>query len=72
MYYALAYSGVRVSVVTVGIIALGIYTGAYGPAYLVGGLLFFCMRYPLSLVAGKWEQKLKQQDNAGTAGKEEA
>lgn len=29
LYYALAYSGIKVSVVTVGIIALGIYTGAY-------------------------------------------
>ncbi len=153
LYYALAYSGLRVSVVTVGIIALGIYTGAYmaeviragitaipvgqfdaalsqgfdrlhtmrliilpqtikiilppmvnqmgnlikntsclfiiggadliattynfvtgettggayGPAYLVGGLLFFCMCYPLSLIAGKWEQKLKQQDTANAA-----
>ena len=38
--------------------------GAYGPAYLVGGLLFFCMCYPLSLLASTWEQKLKQQDAA--------
>ncbi|MDO4483457.1 MAG: ABC transporter permease subunit [Clostridia bacterium] len=29
LYYALAYSGVRVSVVVVGIISLGLYTGAY-------------------------------------------
>ena len=29
LYYALAYSGLKVSVVTVGIIALGVYTGAY-------------------------------------------
>ncbi|MCQ2453238.1 MAG: amino acid ABC transporter permease [Clostridia bacterium] len=147
LYYALAYSGVRVSVVTVGIISLGVYTGAYmaeviragitaiptgqfdaalsqgfdrlqtmrliilpqtvkiilppmvnqmanlikntsclfiiggadliattynfvtgestggayGPAYLVGGLLFFCMCYPLSLMASKWEAHLKQK-----------
>lgn len=152
LYYALAYSGIRTSVVTVGIIALGIYTGAYmaeviragitaistgqfdaaasqgfdrlstmrliilpqtvkiilppmvnqmanlikntsclliiggadliattynfvtsestggayGPAYVVGGMLFFCMCYPLSYLAGRWEQKLKRQDvNAG-------
>ena len=148
LYYALAYSGLKVSVVTVGIIALGVYTGAYmaeviragitaippgqfdaavsqgfsrldtmrliilpqtvkiilppmvnqmanlikntsclfiiggadliattynfvtgettggayGPAYLVGGLLFFCMCYPLSMIAGKWEQRLKKQE----------
>jgi len=36
--------------------------GAYGPAYLIGGLLFFCMCYPLSMVAGKWEQHLKKQE----------
>jgi len=36
--------------------------GAYGPAYLVGGLLFFCMCYPLSWIAGKWEQRLKKQE----------
>ena len=148
LYYALAYSGLKVSVVTVGIIALGVYTGAYmaeviragitaipvgqfdaaisqgfsrldtmrliilpqtvkiilppmvnqmsnlikntsclfiiggadliattynfvtgettggayGPAYLVGGLLFFCMCYPLSMIAGRWEQRLKKQE----------
>ena len=158
LYYALAYSGVRVSVVTVGIIALGVYTGAYmaeviragitaiplgqfdaalsqgfdrmntmrliilpqtvkiilppmvtqmgnlikntsclfiiggadliattynfvtgestggayGPAYLVGGLLFFCMCYPLSMIAGKWEQRLKQKEtNTASAGEKE-
>lgn len=160
LYYALAYSGVRVSVVTVGILALGFYTGAYmaeviragiiaipagqfdaaisqgfdrisamrliilpqtikiilppmvnqmanlikntsclfiiggadliattynfvtgestggayGPAYLVGGLMFFCMCYPLSLLAGKWEQRLKKQETTAAAvdGKEAA
>ena len=36
--------------------------GAYGPAYVVGGMLFFCMCYPLSYLAGRWEQKLKRQD----------
>lgn len=156
LYYALAYSGIRVSVVTVGIIALGVYTGAYmaeviragitaisagqfdaavsqgfdrlstmrliilpqtikiilppmvnqmanlikntsclfivggadliattynfvtgestggayGPAYMVGGALFFCICYPLSHLAGRWEQRLKRQDAA--AGKEAA
>ena len=36
--------------------------GAYGPAYLVGGALFFCVCYPLSLMAGRWEQRLKARD----------
>lgn len=36
--------------------------GAYGPAYLVGGLLFFCVCYPLSMIAGRWEKKLKERD----------
>ena len=44
--------------------------GAYGPAYVVGGMLFFCMCYPLSHLAGRWEQKLKRQD--ANAGKEAA
>ena len=36
--------------------------GAYGPAYLVGGALFFCVCYPLSMMAGRWEQRLKERD----------
>ena len=36
--------------------------GAYGPAYLVGGMLFFCVCYPLSMIAGRWEKKLKERD----------
>lgn len=36
--------------------------GAYGPAYLVGGLLFFAVCYPLSMAAGRWEKKLKERD----------
>jgi len=150
LYYALAYSGVKASVVVIGIIALGLYTGAYmaeviragitaipqgqfdaalsqgfdrlsamrliilpqtikiilppmvnqmvnlikntsclfivggsdliattynfvtgettggayGPAYIVGGVIFFIMCYPLSLLAGKWEQRLKRQETA--------
>ena len=38
--------------------------GAYGPAYLLGGLLFFCVCYPLSMMAGKWEARLKQREVA--------
>ncbi len=36
--------------------------GAYGPAYLVGGVLFFCVCYPLSMIAGRWERRLKERD----------
>lgn len=46
--------------------------GAYGPAYLLGGALFFVVCYPLSLMAGKWEEKLKRRDRASAAeGKED-
>lgn len=38
--------------------------GAYGPAYLVGGLLFFAICYPLSLMAARWEGRLKARDRA--------
>ena len=38
--------------------------GAYGPAYLVGGLLFFVVCYPLSLMAGRWESRLKEREKA--------
>lgn len=36
--------------------------GAYGPAYLVGGALFFAVCFPLSFFAGRWEQRLKARD----------
>ena len=36
--------------------------GAYGPAYLVGAALFFCICFPLSVVAGRWEESLKKRD----------
>ena len=144
LYYALAYSGVKISVVVVGFVALGFYHGAYvaevvragiqavpygqfdaawsqgfgyidtmktiilpqtmkiilppmvnqvvalikntsclfiiggadliattynfvtgeSPAYLVGGLLFFAICYPLSLMAARWEGRLKARDRA--------
>lgn len=41
--------------------------GAYGPAYLVGGLLFFAVCYPLSMMAGRWESRLKARDRAAVA-----
>ena len=36
--------------------------GAYGPAYLIGGMLFFLVCYPLSMMAGRWERRLKERD----------
>ncbi len=36
--------------------------GAYAPAYLVCGVLFFVICFPLSTLASIWENKLKQQD----------
>ena len=46
--------------------------GAYGPAYLVGGALFFIVCYPLSLMAGRWERRLKSRDQAQNDAKEVA
>lgn len=43
--------------------------GAYGPAYLVGAALFFCICFPLSMLAGKWEESLKKREQQ-TGGKE--
>ncbi len=52
--------------------------GAYGPAYLVSGVLFFAICFPLSTLAGYWERRLKTVDvkqvaavEAATAAKEE-
>ena len=36
--------------------------GAYAPAYLVSGLLFFVVCFPLSTLASIWENSLKQRD----------
>ena len=36
--------------------------GAYGPAYLVSGLLFFVICFPLSKFAGTWENYLKKRE----------
>lgn len=44
--------------------------GAYAPAYMITGLLFFAVCYPLSTLAGMWENSLKNRDNrTGGAGK---
>lgn len=36
--------------------------GAYAPAYLVSGALFFVVCFPLSKAAGTWEANLKKRD----------
>ena len=36
--------------------------GSYAPAYIVCGVLFFAICFPLSTLAGRWEAKLKAQD----------
>jgi putative glutamine transport system permease protein len=43
-------------------------TLSYGPAYLVCGILFFCLCFPLTYFAKRYERKLKNQTN--TSGKE--
>ncbi len=35
---------------------------SYGPAYLISGILYFCLCFPLSTWARKYEEKLKNQD----------
>lgn len=36
--------------------------GAYGPAYLVSGFIFFAVCFPLSSLASIWENSLKKRD----------
>lgn len=43
--------------------AVGESTGRYAAAaYLLGGILFFCVCFPLSTLASRWEKKLKERD----------
>lgn len=37
--------------------------GAYGPAYLLCGAVFFACCFPLSVLATGWERKLKMREN---------
>lgn len=37
--------------------------GAYAPAYIVSGVLFFIVCCPLSTLASKWENSLKQRES---------
>lgn len=36
--------------------------GAYAPAYLISGVLFFIVCFPLSTLASTWENSLKKRD----------
>lgn len=36
--------------------------GAYAPAYIVCGVLFFCICFPLSHLASRWETMLKRRE----------
>ncbi len=37
--------------------------GSYAPAYIVSGLLFFIMCFPLSTLASRWEASLKNRES---------
>lgn len=43
--------------------------GAYGPAYLLCGVLFFIFCYPLSKMASSWENNLKKRDRMTSTAK---
>ena len=43
--------------------------GAYGPAYLVCGVMFFIFCYPLSKMASSWENNLKKRDRMTSTAK---
>lgn len=45
--------------------------GAYAPAYLVSGLLFFVICFPLSKLATTWEESLKKRDQRVVYAKKE-
>lgn len=45
--------------------------GAYAPAYLVSGLLFFVICYPLSKIASVWETNLKRRNQKTAITKQE-
>lgn len=40
--------------------------GAYAPAYIVSGVLFFVICFPLSRLAGSWENSLKKRESRNT------
>lgn len=41
--------------------------GAYAPAYIISGVIFFCICFPLSRFAGTWEKYLKQKEQTRRA-----
>lgn len=41
--------------------------GAYAPAYIVSGVLFFIICFPLSTLASAWETSLKKRDRMNNA-----
>lgn len=43
--------------------------GAYAPAYVVCGALFFVVCFPLSTMASTWENNLKRRDSRGPEAK---
>ena len=52
LYYALVYAGIKIPVVSVGFIALGIYTGAYMAEVIRAGIL--------SIPAGQFDAAISQ------------
>ena len=44
--------------------------GAYAPAYLLSGILFFIVCFPLSTLASAWEMSLKKRDRKVTVAAE--
>ncbi|MGN1148201.1 MAG: amino acid ABC transporter permease [Lachnospiraceae bacterium] len=44
--------------------------GAYAPAYIVSGVLFFIVCFPLSTLASVWENSLKKRDARVNAAKQ--
>ena len=46
--------------------------GSYAPGYIVSGLCFFMICYPLSKFAGSWEEYLKKKDRKTNAAAKEA
>lgn len=45
--------------------------GAYAPAYVVCGVVFFAVCFPLSMLASKWENSLKQRESRTVVVKKE-
>ena len=46
--------------------------GSYAPGYIVNGLCFFLICYPLSKFAGSWEEYLKKKDRKTNVAAKEA